>query len=60
MDKLDGFKWLISGKIKQTAQNNETMINMIHHILPPDDADINPFGLFLILYMESLFLDKIY
>ena len=55
LGKLDRFEKSIIHIVDIINRNNEMIINMIHHVLPPDDADIHQLGLFLILYMENYF-----
>ena len=51
--RLDRFEKSTFDKTYQKNRNNEMIINMIHHALPPDDADIAQLGDFLILYMNN-------
>ena len=53
-EKSDKFEKSNSDKIYPTNRNNEKIIIIIHHILPPEDADIHQLGLFLILYIVFL------
>ena len=54
-DVSDKFEKLTSDEIYPTNRNNEKIIIIIHHILPPEDADIHQLELFLILYIIFLF-----
>lgn len=52
-NRFDRFEESTFNIIYQNNRINEMIINMIHHALPPDDADIAQLGDFLILYMNN-------